>query len=124
MIPLLLDAGLPKGAALDLRAAGWDVVHVSEIALGAASDAAILAAGERLHRVVATLDHDFARLLYLSGARFPSLLVFRIEGLDRPAAVAAIRAVVPLVVDDLRAGAVVSVSVGSARVRRLPIANP
>jgi hypothetical protein len=44
----LLDAGLPRGAAADLTADGWDVQHVTDLGLGAARG-----------RAVVTLDHDF-----------------------------------------------------------------
>ena len=46
MIDLLLDAGLPRGAAADLRDHGWDVQHVTDLGLGAAKDEEILAAAE------------------------------------------------------------------------------
>ncbi len=42
MIPLLIDAGIARGTAVDLRALGWDVVHVSDIGLGDASDPSII----------------------------------------------------------------------------------
>ena len=59
MIGLLLDAGLPRGAAADLSAHGWDVQHVTDVGLGAARDEDILATAEREGRAVITLDHDF-----------------------------------------------------------------
>jgi hypothetical protein len=43
VIGLLLDAGLPRGAAADLTADGWDVQHVTDLGLGAARDEDILA---------------------------------------------------------------------------------
>ena len=33
MIGLLLDAGLPRSAAADLRSDGWDVQHVTDLGL-------------------------------------------------------------------------------------------
>jgi hypothetical protein len=48
VIGLLLDAGLPRGAAADLTADGWDVQHVTDLGLGGARG-----------RAVVTLDHDF-----------------------------------------------------------------
>ena len=38
MIPVLLDQGLPIGAAAILRRDGWDAVHVSELGLATADD--------------------------------------------------------------------------------------
>ena len=51
----------------------------------------------------------------------PSVILVRIEGLDRRRAVDVLRAVVPRVEDDLRAGAIVSVDESGARVRALPV---
>ena len=121
MIGLLLDAGLPRGAAADLRAAGWDVQHVADVGLGAATDHAILSAAERDGRTVVTLDHDFPHLLFLEAAARPSVILLRVDGLDRRAAVELLRSLVPQIVDDLRSGAIVSVDRSGARVRALPV---
>jgi predicted nuclease of predicted toxin-antitoxin system len=77
VIGLLLDEGLPRGAAADLRAAGWDVQHVADVGLGAATDHAILSAAERDSRTVVTLDHDFPHLLFLEAAARPSVILLR-----------------------------------------------
>jgi predicted nuclease of predicted toxin-antitoxin system len=119
--PLLLDAGLPRGAAADLRLLGWDVAHVADVGLAAASDAEILVAASRQGRTVVTLDHDFAHLLFLDRATRPSVILVRIEGLDRPAAAALLRVLLPQIEEDLRTGAVVSVDRSGARVRLLPV---
>jgi len=121
VIALLLDAGLPRGAAEDLRAEGWDVLHVVDLGLGAAKDEEILAAAGRDGRAIVTLDHDFPHLLFLSAAAMPSVVLLRIEGLDRRGAVDLLRVVVPQVEDDLRAGAIVSIDHSGARVRALPV---
>lgn len=122
MIALLLDAGLPRGAAADRRAAGWDVHHVADLGLGAARDEEILRAAERDGRAVVTLDNDFPHLLFLERAAKPSVVLLRMEGLDRPAAVQLLRSLLPQVDDDLRSGAIVSVDWSGARVRTLPVA--
>jgi predicted nuclease of predicted toxin-antitoxin system len=119
---LLLDAGLPRGAATDLRALGWHAVHVADEGLASASDPAILAAAAASGRTVVTLDHDFTHLLFLDRATGPSVILVRIEGLDRRAAVELLGLLLPQIEEDLAAGAVVSVDRSGARVRRLPIA--
>jgi predicted nuclease of predicted toxin-antitoxin system len=120
VIALLLDAGLPRGTAADLRADGWDVQHVADTGLGAAKDEEILSAAARDGRAIVTLDHDFSHLLYLSAAVVPSVILVRIDGLDRPGAAKLLRAVVPRVDADLRAGAIVSVDWSGVRIRPLP----
>jgi hypothetical protein len=52
---LLLDQGLPRSAASLLRERGIDAVHVAELGLSAASDAAILERGRETGCVVVTL---------------------------------------------------------------------
>jgi predicted nuclease of predicted toxin-antitoxin system len=68
MIPLLLDQGLPIGAASILRREGWDAVHVSELGLATADDARILERARLEQRVCITLDADFHSLLCASRA--------------------------------------------------------
>jgi predicted nuclease of predicted toxin-antitoxin system len=121
VIGLLLDAGLPRSAAAELRDGGWDVEHVADIGLGAAKDEEIMAAAEHQGRVVVTLDHDFPYLLFLEGAAKPSVVLLRMEGLDGPRAVEVLRSLLPRVTDELSSGAIVSVDWSGARVRRLPV---
>jgi predicted nuclease of predicted toxin-antitoxin system len=121
MIALLLDAGLPRSAAGDLRAVGWDVLHVSDVGLAAANDSAILDFARSHERVVVTLDGDFPRLMYVGAYASPSVVLLRLEGLDRASTVEILKRLVPAIEDRLRAGAVVSVDGKTARVRTLPI---
>lgn len=121
MIKLLLDAGLPRRAAADLRDRGWDVQHVADVGLGAATDDEILAAASAGGRAVVTHDHDFARLLFVTGASRPSVVLLRIEGLDRAKVVHLLMQLVPQIELELRDGAIVSVDAAEARVRPLPI---
>ncbi len=121
MIPLVLDAGLPRSAAEDLRGASWDVIHVSDVGLGGAEDRTILEFARAQSRAVVTLDGDFPRLMYVGGYSAPSIVLLRIEGLDRKRTVAVLTQIVPAIEDALRAGAVVSVNLDAARVRLLPL---
>ena len=120
---LLLDQGLPRGAAGLLREEGVDTVHTGEIGLATATDQMILAGAEREQRVVVTLDADFHALLALSGASSPSVIRLRIEGL-RAAAVAQLLAEL---LDDwsaeLEAGVLLTVQPGRVRLRRLPLSS-
>lgn len=121
MIRLLLDQGLPRSAASLLRERGIDVVHVGEILMSSASDAAILAHARAEHCTVITLDADFHALLALSSAHSPSVIRLRIEGLKGVETANLIQRVLELAGNEIQAGALVAVTARGVRVKRLPI---
>ena len=120
-VKLLLDQGLPRSAAVLLREAGIDAVHVGEIGYATADDASILARGREEGRIVVTLDTDFHALLAMSGAEKPSVVRIRQEGLRGPEAARLIQKVVQGCGDDLARGVMATVQFGRVRVRRLPL---
>jgi len=67
----LLDQGLPRSAAGQLRLAGHDALHVGDIGLASAADSAILQRAAAEERIVATLDADF---LHFWPTRLPAAL--------------------------------------------------
>lgn len=72
-------------------------------------------------RIIITLDADFHALLALAGARSPSVVRIRIEGLRDEALAALIVRVLALMEADLQRGSVVTATETSIRVRRLPL---
>lgn len=122
---LLLDQGLPRSAATELRGVGHDVAHAGDLGLATASDARILEAARDGARVVVTLDADFHHLLAVGGASKPSVVRFRIEGLRGPELARLLLRVVATCAADMEAGAAVTVDMGDegarVRVRRLPL---
>lgn len=118
---LLLDQGLPRSAASLLTKVGIDTLHVGEIGYSAAEDADILRYARAKDRVVVTLDADFHSLLAHSGARTPSVIRIRIEGLRAEPLSNLLQTVCDQARDDLESGAVVTVQPGRIRVRRLPL---
>ena len=118
---LLLDQGLPRSTAALLRARGIDTLHVAEIGLSAATDAAILERSHTEERAVVTLDADFHVLLAVTGATAPSVIRLRIEGLRAEALAALLDSVLAQCTEDLEAGAAVTVQPKRVRVRRLPL---
>lgn len=77
---------------------------------------------EALRRGVAvvTRDNDFARLVALAGAVSPSVITARVS-LPRAAAVELLRELVPAVAEELRHGALITVTTAGVRVRTLPV---
>ena len=118
---LLLDQGLPRSTVALLTRAGWDVTHVSEIGMSRADDIDILQRAREEQRVCVTLDADFHALLATGNERGPSVVRVRKEGLDAAALAALLQAVWPGIEDALDAGAMVTVTDRSVRVRRLPV---
>jgi predicted nuclease of predicted toxin-antitoxin system len=118
---LLLDQNLSADAAVILRCNGMDANHAREVGLETAQDEVILDWCRTETRTVITLDADFHALLARAGARTPSVVRFRIEGLRDEALAALILRVIALTEADLQSGAVVTVTETSIRVRRLPL---
>jgi predicted nuclease of predicted toxin-antitoxin system len=120
-VKLLLDQGLPLTSASLLREAGYDAVHTSELRMATASDEEILKRAASEDRIVFTLDADFHALLALSGKEKPSAVRIRIEGLRAKDLSEIIQHLLELHAEDLRAGAVISVTENRIRLRRLPL---
>lgn len=121
MIRLLLDMGLARRSAEDLRALGWDCVHIGALGQPRATDAAILALAAEQDRTVVTLDADFSRLLALGGLRRPSVIFLRQSELDRHAATHLLRNILPTLDQALGEGSLAVVTAQGIRLRRLPL---
>lgn len=119
---LLVDNALSPALAEPLSAAGHDVVHVRDLGLATAGDAAIFARAAAEDRVVVSADTDFGTLLALRGERAPSVVLWRRATPRRPAAQAdVLHDAITRTTDALKAGAIVVVELTRLRVRTLPI---
>jgi len=118
---VLLDQGLPRSTATVLPQAGWDAIHVAEIAMSRADDASILLRARTESRVCVTLDADFHSLLATSGEQAPSVIRIRREGLDASAHAHLLQIIWPQIENAVTSGAMVTVTDRSVRVRRLPV---
>jgi predicted nuclease of predicted toxin-antitoxin system len=118
---LLLDQGLPRSTRLHLSEAGVEAEHVGHLGPATADDAAILRHAREQGQIVVTLDADFHAQLALSGASAPSVIRVRIEGLRAEELAALLVRVLDACREDLRHGAVVSVTPTAIRLRRLPL---
>jgi predicted nuclease of predicted toxin-antitoxin system len=118
---LLLDQGMPRSAAALLRAKGFDAIHTAEIGLAEAEDLQILDRATKEDRIVVSLDADFHAHLAVSGARRPSVIRIRVEGLRAEPLAERLVHVLEQCKDDLITGALVSVQEVRIRIRRLPI---
>lgn len=119
---LLIDANLSPSITVGLAEAGFEAVHVGEVDLLTASDAAIVEYARANDLVVVTVDSDFAAMLAIEGAERPSVVQRRdVAELGPTAQLALLVANVPAVAEDIEVGAIVSLSPTRLAVRRLPI---
>jgi predicted nuclease of predicted toxin-antitoxin system len=121
-VKLLLDQNLSPQLADELRARGHDAVHVRSLGMSSASDQEIMGLASAETRVVVSADTDFGELLARSNAGGPSVLLLRRQDHRRAAQVAELLALnLPMIADDLEAGAVVVLDEDRIRLRRLPL---
>ena len=118
---LLLDQGLPLTTAALLQSAGFDAVHTSELGMATAEDEDILERAAQEDRTVFTLDADFHALLALSGKEKPSAVRIRMQGLRAEELSEIIQHLLRMHGEELRSGAVISVTETRVRLRRLPL---
>lgn len=123
MIRGLLDQGLPRSTCRLLVKHGWDVVHVGEVGLAAATDAAILEYARRERRVCVTLDADFHALLATSAEPGPSTIRIRIEGLKAAQLADLLVGAWSKIASAMATGAMVTITDRAVRVKKLPVAK-
>jgi predicted nuclease of predicted toxin-antitoxin system len=76
-VKFLVDMPVTPRAIPHLQAAGHDAVHAATVGLSTATDERILELARLEARVVVTADLDYPRLLALSGAHGPGVVLFR-----------------------------------------------
>jgi len=118
---ILLDQGLPRTAAKILKEKGWDVLHTGDIGLSRASDNEILEYARAEKRVIVTLDADFHAILAVANESEPSVVRIRQEGLKGPALADLIENIWPSIIEQLKSGAIVSVTEKSIRLQPNPL---
>lgn len=117
----LLDQGIPRSAADRLEELSEEAIHVGDVGMAQASDAAIIERAIRENRVIITLDADFHALIALTGAGKPSVIRIREEGLKGRAITALVIQIARGFGPDLEAGCLVTYSRGKVRLRALPL---
>ncbi len=118
----LADMGISPQTVALLRALGHDATHLQEQGLERLPDPAILTKAREEQRILLTHDLGFGELVAASGARLPSVIIFRLRDM-RPIHVNRhLNQLLARYPVELAEGAVISVTEGQIRLRALPLA--
>ena len=118
----LLDENLSRLVAAGLKGAGHEAIHVRDVGMSSATDAAVLEFARENGHVVVSADTDFGTFLAESRAQSPSVVLIR-RTADRRAnrLLALLLANMPQIEEALGEGAVVVLEDARVRIRRLPL---
>lgn len=116
----LIDMPLSPDLCQWLEMRGHDAIHAGETGLGQAPDTIILEHARRDGRVVITADLDYPRLLALTHAQSPGLILFRGGNFSEQECIERLSVVLGKVTAKAIEHSVVVVERSRIRVRRLP----
>lgn len=117
----LADMGISLRTVDWLRDKGHDVVHLRDEGLQRLPDDEILTKAKIESRIVLTVDLDFAQLLAMSQWSLPSVILFRLGNENYEQINDFLNILLEDCIEDLYAGAMISVNTKGFRVRKLPI---
>lgn len=117
----LVDMALSPQLADWLELQGHDAVHARDIGLRRAPDTQIMAIALDEGRVVVTADLDYARLLALSRAEAPALILFRGGNYSEAEAIERLARALELVPAEEIQTSIVVIEKRRIRRRRLPV---
>jgi len=104
-----------------LEGLGHDALHLHVQGLDRMKDSAILDKAREEGRILLTHDLDFGQLIAASGARLPSIVVFRLRNMRPERVNRYLESIENQHRGLLEQGAIISVAEGQIRVRVLPI---
>lgn len=105
---LLLDQGLPRDAAEQLRSGSVSCIHVGEIGLSTATDVEILDWARVHGAIVVTLDADFHTILAVQNSSGPSVIRLRLQGLNGVAVARLVRQILEQYEAELEVGCMIT----------------
>jgi predicted nuclease of predicted toxin-antitoxin system len=108
-LDVLLDQGLPRDAADQLRLAGVSCTHVGEIGMALAMDMEILDWARLRSAVIATLDADFHTVMAVKRMVSPSVVRIRVQGLKGADIASLLREILNRYSEELKAGCMITV---------------
>ena len=117
----LVDMPLSPELAGWLARQGHDAIHAGGVGLHRAPDSTILARAREERRVVVTADLDFPRLLALTSAEGPGLILFRGGSYTEQEAVDRLSQALERIPGPELPSSIVVIEKGRIRRRRLPL---
>jgi predicted nuclease of predicted toxin-antitoxin system len=120
-VKFLVDMPLSPALALWLRERGHDAVHASAIGLGRAADTDVINRATNEARTIVTADLNYPRLLALTQATGPALILFRGGDWSDPEIVTRMARLLDNVSDADDGNSIFVVERDRVRRRRLPI---
>jgi len=120
-VKFLADMGISPKTVAFLYALGHDAVHLADQGLERLPDQGIVAKARQEGRIVLVHDLGFGELVAASGATLPSVITFRLRNMHPDRVNGALQSIIAQHGEVLEHGAMMSVTEGQVRVRRLPL---
>lgn len=117
----IANMGISPDTVTFLHNLGYDAIHLDRAGLGRLPDSHILAKANTEDYIVLTHDLDFGDLMAASGAKAPSVIIFRLRNMRPESVNHFLRQVIERFQTELERGAIITVTEGNIRVRELPI---
>jgi len=120
-LKFLLDMGISPRTATYLAELGYDATHLMNENLETASDTEIINIALDEKRTILTHDLDFGKLLATSGAKSPSVIVFRLTNMRPDNVNKFCKIIIDRFADAIEKGAILSIGDKRIRCHQLPI---
>ena len=117
----LLDENISPSLCQGLHQLGHSARHVKDVGLLSQMDELIFDFAQKSGEIIITHDLDYSRLLAISGANKPSVILIRIEPLTTLLILNLLSHNLQQIKDDLEQGAIVVFENDQIRVKQLPI---
>ena len=104
-----------------LQESGYDIIRVTDKLPATALDTEIVQLASQEQATIVTQDLDFSAIVAQSGLGSPSVISLRVANVRPYIITRILLSVLPLIENDIREGAIVSVDEKEFRIKRLPV---
>jgi predicted nuclease of predicted toxin-antitoxin system len=122
-VKFLADMGISLKTVAFLDALGHDAMHLADQGLERLPEPGIVEKARQEERILLVHDLGFGELVAASGAMLPSVITFRLRNMHPDRVNGALQSVISQYGEALERVAMVSVTQGQVRVRRLPLST-